>query len=254
MAGKGTNYARNWGLCFSFWIMLFEADYAKNYASILYQCLLLSVTLCVYFVQVQGWFLLWVEKFFFYFYPSIGRKVDRSPELKDRNLHRVVDPHVPMHSTRTTRRRHGVLWKASTYCSDTASGGFELVSSHHFPFRNFVRHLYVAMHNGFVLKIRNFQFRIHAFGSRPATKNKPIKPFAAKSSQSLGHADHCLWSLSHGHSPQLWESLELLALRSLRLPFYQGRQDASNAFTKLVLYTCILKMAPWRFKSMIWQM
>ena len=24
---------------FSFWIVLFEADYAKNYASILYQCL-----------------------------------------------------------------------------------------------------------------------------------------------------------------------------------------------------------------------
>ena len=41
MAGKCSNYARNWGLCFSFWIMLFEADYAKNYASIilLYQCL-----------------------------------------------------------------------------------------------------------------------------------------------------------------------------------------------------------------------
>ena len=39
MAGKCSNYARNWGLCFSFWIMLFEADYAKKYASILYQCL-----------------------------------------------------------------------------------------------------------------------------------------------------------------------------------------------------------------------
>ena len=39
MAGKCSSYARNWGLCFSFWIMLFEADYAKNYASILYQCL-----------------------------------------------------------------------------------------------------------------------------------------------------------------------------------------------------------------------
>ena len=39
MAGKCSNYARNRGLCFSFWIMLFEADYAKNYASILYQCL-----------------------------------------------------------------------------------------------------------------------------------------------------------------------------------------------------------------------
>ena len=34
MAGKCSNYARNGGLCFSFWIMLFEADYAKNYASI----------------------------------------------------------------------------------------------------------------------------------------------------------------------------------------------------------------------------
>ena len=42
MAGKCSNYARNWGLCFSFWIMLFEADYAKNYASILYQCLAAS--------------------------------------------------------------------------------------------------------------------------------------------------------------------------------------------------------------------
>ena len=39
MAGKCSNDARNRGLCFSFWIMLFEADYAKNYASILYQCL-----------------------------------------------------------------------------------------------------------------------------------------------------------------------------------------------------------------------
>ena len=38
MAGKCSNYAWNWGLCFSFWIMLFEADYAKNYAGILYQC------------------------------------------------------------------------------------------------------------------------------------------------------------------------------------------------------------------------
>ena len=37
MAGKCSNYAR--GSCFSFWIMLFEADYAKNYAGILYQCL-----------------------------------------------------------------------------------------------------------------------------------------------------------------------------------------------------------------------
>ena len=41
MAGKCSNYARNWGLCFSFWIMPFEADYAKNYASILYQCLVI---------------------------------------------------------------------------------------------------------------------------------------------------------------------------------------------------------------------
>ena len=40
MAEKCSNYAKNWGLCFSFWIMLCEADYAKNYASILYQCLL----------------------------------------------------------------------------------------------------------------------------------------------------------------------------------------------------------------------
>ena len=41
MAAKCSNYARNWGLCFSFWIMLFEADYAKNDASILlYQCLI----------------------------------------------------------------------------------------------------------------------------------------------------------------------------------------------------------------------
>ena len=38
-ATKGSNYAKNLGLCFSFWIMLFEADYAKNYASIMYQCL-----------------------------------------------------------------------------------------------------------------------------------------------------------------------------------------------------------------------
>ena len=30
---------KNWGVCFSFWIMLFEADYAKNHASIMYQCL-----------------------------------------------------------------------------------------------------------------------------------------------------------------------------------------------------------------------
>ena len=39
MAAKCSNYAKNPGLCFFFWIMLFEADYAKNYASILYQCL-----------------------------------------------------------------------------------------------------------------------------------------------------------------------------------------------------------------------
>ena len=39
MAEKCSNYAKNWSLCFSFWIMLCEADYAKNYASILYQCL-----------------------------------------------------------------------------------------------------------------------------------------------------------------------------------------------------------------------
>ena len=40
IAAKSSNYAKNWGLCLFFWIMLFEADYAKNYASILYQCLL----------------------------------------------------------------------------------------------------------------------------------------------------------------------------------------------------------------------
>ena len=40
MAAKCSNYAKNSGLCFPFWIILFEADYAKNYASILYQCLL----------------------------------------------------------------------------------------------------------------------------------------------------------------------------------------------------------------------
>ena len=39
MAAKCSNYAKNWGLCLFFWIMLFAADYAKNYASILYQCL-----------------------------------------------------------------------------------------------------------------------------------------------------------------------------------------------------------------------
>ena len=39
MTEKCSNYAKNWGLCFPFWIMLCEADYAKNYASILYQCL-----------------------------------------------------------------------------------------------------------------------------------------------------------------------------------------------------------------------
>ena len=39
IAAKCSNYAKNSGLCFFFWIMLFEADYAKNYASILYQCL-----------------------------------------------------------------------------------------------------------------------------------------------------------------------------------------------------------------------
>ena len=43
MAAKCKNYARNWGLCFSFWIMLFDADYAKNYASIMYQCLLVTM-------------------------------------------------------------------------------------------------------------------------------------------------------------------------------------------------------------------
>ena len=37
MAEKCSNYAKNWGLCFFFWIILCEADYAKNYASILYQ-------------------------------------------------------------------------------------------------------------------------------------------------------------------------------------------------------------------------
>ena len=36
---KCLNYAKNSGLCFFFWMMLFEADYAKHYASILYQCL-----------------------------------------------------------------------------------------------------------------------------------------------------------------------------------------------------------------------
>ena len=46
MAGKYSNYARNWGLCFSFWMMLFEADYAKNYASILYQCLVDACNRC----------------------------------------------------------------------------------------------------------------------------------------------------------------------------------------------------------------
>ena len=39
MAAKCSNYAKKSGLCFLFWIILFEADYAKNYASILYQCL-----------------------------------------------------------------------------------------------------------------------------------------------------------------------------------------------------------------------
>ena len=39
MAAKCSNYAKNSGLCFLFWIILFEAEYAKNYASILYQCL-----------------------------------------------------------------------------------------------------------------------------------------------------------------------------------------------------------------------
>ena len=39
IAAKCSNYAKNWGLCLFFWIMLFEAEYAKNYASILYQCL-----------------------------------------------------------------------------------------------------------------------------------------------------------------------------------------------------------------------
>ena len=34
MVGKCSNYARNWELCFSLWNMLFQADYAKNYASI----------------------------------------------------------------------------------------------------------------------------------------------------------------------------------------------------------------------------
>ena len=39
MAAKCSSYAKSSGLCFPFWIILFEADYAKNYASILYQCL-----------------------------------------------------------------------------------------------------------------------------------------------------------------------------------------------------------------------
>ena len=39
MAAKCSNWAKNSGLCFLFWIILFEADYAKNYAGILYQCL-----------------------------------------------------------------------------------------------------------------------------------------------------------------------------------------------------------------------
>ena len=39
IAAKCSNNAKNWGLGFFFWIMLFEVDYAKNYASILYQCL-----------------------------------------------------------------------------------------------------------------------------------------------------------------------------------------------------------------------
>ena len=58
MAGKCSNYARNWGLCFTFWIMLFEADYAKNYASILYQCLPFSNTFFetpAYCVAVHGY-------------------------------------------------------------------------------------------------------------------------------------------------------------------------------------------------------
>ena len=42
-------------LCFSFWIMLFEADYAKNYASILYQCLAgRTATLCGPSVDLLG--------------------------------------------------------------------------------------------------------------------------------------------------------------------------------------------------------
>ena len=46
MAAKCSNYAKNSGLCFPFWIILFEADYARNYASILYQCLPV-MTLCI---------------------------------------------------------------------------------------------------------------------------------------------------------------------------------------------------------------
>ena len=58
MAAKCSNYAKNSGLCFFFWIMLFEADYAKNYASILYQCLL-SLTLSLYiYISLFFFFLL----------------------------------------------------------------------------------------------------------------------------------------------------------------------------------------------------
>ena len=55
MVAKCSNYAKNSGLCFLFWIILFEADYAKNYVSILYQCLATVQVLTFGGYDTAGW-------------------------------------------------------------------------------------------------------------------------------------------------------------------------------------------------------
>ena len=57
MAAKCSNYAKNSGLCFLFWIILFEADYAKNYAGILYQCLPINQKVLFPVRRGQHWLL-----------------------------------------------------------------------------------------------------------------------------------------------------------------------------------------------------
>ena len=79
IAAKCSNYAKKWGLCLFFWIMLFEADYAKNYASILYQCLVL--------IQILFWFT-HIDFFFTLFTKSVGFVSFFSP-MQHSHIHTV---------------------------------------------------------------------------------------------------------------------------------------------------------------------